>query len=392
MIRFRPRFTFILFYFLLIFSLQAQVQVGAAQLDLYLPLLKGKQVGMVVNQTSLVEKSHIVDTLLSRGIQIKRVFAPEHGFRGKADAGEAIDHQKEQDLPYEIYSLYGKQLRPDSASMADLDILVFDIQDVGVRFYTFTSTMTYIMEACAKKNIPLLILDRPNPLGFCVDGPVLEPEHKSFVGLHPVPVIHGLTVAEYALMINGENWLKDSLHCNLILIPCTNYTHEMSLALAEKPSPNLPNLLSIYLYPSLCLFEGTSVSMGRGTNKQFQIYGHPLSILGNYEFRPEVGEGDKNPVQKGKLCRGFDLSNLEPDSLKPFLSFDLELISQFYEEASEEFKSIFFTNEKFFNKLTGNSWLLNGLKNGLTPTELRMEWEDDLITYLQMRKKYLIYP
>ena len=366
------------------------IRPAAEQTYKYLPFVKGKRLGLVVNQTSVIGETHLVDTLLRLGCKIQKIFAPEHGFRGTADRGEHID---DDSLPgISIISLFGKNMKPDSALMSDLDLVIFDIQDVGARFYTFNSTMSYMMESCARYGVPLLILDRPNPLGHCVSGPVLKKEVKSFVGLHPIPLVHGLTSAEYAQMINGEKWLPDSLYCELHYVACSNYSHKKFYKLPVKPSPNLPNMHSIYLYPSLCLFEGTNVSMGRGTNKQFQVYGHPKFKNGNFTFIPKVGPGDKLPVHNGDTCKGFDLSWLPIDILQRDNCFKIEYLLEFYNLTDEEEKAAFFDKNNFFNKLVGNAEIKEMILEGKSASEIQDSWLSDLENFKKLRKKYLLYP
>jgi len=368
----------------------SDIRPAADQTYKYLSFIKGKRLGLVVNQTSVIGKNHLVDTLLSLGCNIRKIFAPEHGFRGLADRGEHID---DDSLPgITIVSLFGKNLRPDSAMMSDLDLIIFDIQDVGARFYTFNSTMSYTMESCARNGVPLLILDRPNPLGHCVSGPVIKKELKSFVGLHPIPIVHGITTAEYALMINGESWLPDSLKCKLYFVECSNYSHRKFYRLPVKPSPNLPNMHSIYLYPSLCLFEGTNVSMGRGTNKQFQVYGHPKFKNGNFVFIPQIGPGDKLPVHNADTCHGFDLSWIPIDILQRDNCFKLEYLLDFYNLSESDEKADFFNKNNFFDKLIGDAAIKEMILNGKTAEEIQKTWTVDLDKYKDIRKKYLIYP
>ena len=297
-------------------QIQEKIVVGANQLNLYLPLLKEKNVGVVANQTSVIFKNnsseahtHLVDSLLSLGVSIKKVFAPEHGYRGKADAGEYVKDGVDIKTGLPIVSLYGSNRKPDPEALKDLDVVIFDVQDVGVRFYTFTSTLHYVMETCAALNIPVLVLDRPNPNSHYIDGPILELEHKSFVGMHPVPVTHGMTIGEYAKMINGEGWLKAGVQCSLRIIPVDNYHHKKNYNLPIKPSPNLPNGKAINLYPSLCFFEGTNVSSGRGTETQFQVFGSPFlnPEKFSYHFTPKPNKGAKNPKHKSIKCYGRDL-------------------------------------------------------------------------------------
>ena len=292
-----------------------RIVVGAARPQKYLSKLKGKRVGLVVNQTSVVGAIHLVDFLLSKKVNIKKIFAPEHGFRGKADAGEKINNETDPKTGIQIVSIYGKKHAPDSSDLKDIDILIFDIQDVGVRFYTYISTLQYVMEVCAELKKPLILLDRPNPNAHYVDGALLDPTLKSFVGMQPVPVVYGMTIGEYALMLNGEGWLQNKVKCDIKIVSCQKYTHNTFFELPVKPSPNLPNIRSILLYPSICYFEGTDFSLGRGTNKQFQIYGSPLATDGNFTFTPQPNEGATNPVQQGKLCRGHDLSNQDVTKL-----------------------------------------------------------------------------
>ncbi len=378
------------------------IVVGANRTEQYLSLLHGKHVGVVANQTSVIFKAekekletknenkdytHIVDSLLSLNIDIKKVFAPEHGFRGTADAGEVVKDGIDTKTGLPIVSLYGKNKKPSTEQLKGLDIVVFDIQDVGARFYTYISTLHYVMEACAEQNIPVLILDRPNPNGHYIDGPILELEHKSFVGIHPVPIVHGMTIGEYAQMINGESWLENGIKCELKIISVENYTHQTNYSLPIKPSPNLPNDKSIELYPSLCFFEGTNVSVGRGTDKQFQVVGSPFYNLKRhyYKFTPQPNEGAKYPKHQGKICHGYDLSEFEIlDELE--LSWLIEFYTANKEYASKE---AFFNN--FFTKLAGTKKLQKQIEDGMTIDEIKASWKNGLETYDTMRSKYLIY-
>ncbi|MFC5407983.1 exo-beta-N-acetylmuramidase NamZ domain-containing protein [Larkinella bovis] len=368
------------------------IQTGAEQLNLYLPALLGKRVGMIVNHTSVIGKTHLVDTLLAKGVTIKTIFAPEHGFRGQATDGELIANGRDPRSGLPIISLYGANRRPTQAQLDSLDVIVFDIQDVGTRFYTYISTMHYAMEACAEYNKPLLILDRPNPNGRYVDGPVLNPQFKSFVGMHPIPILHGLTVGELARMINGQKWLKPlkgsaELMCPLTVVPVKNYTHQLPYTLPVAPSPNLPNQQAILLYPTLCLFEGTIVSVGRGTDKQFQVIGGPNNPkFGSYQFTPVDKPGAVNPPQEGKLCYGLDLSGI--DATKQGLT--LKYLIDFYEKAIDKDK--FFLATNYIYKLYGNDQLPLQLKAGLTESAIRKTWEPGLEEFKKMRMKYLIYP
>ena len=350
--------------------------------------MKGKRVGVVGNQSSVIFKdksyTHLVDSLVSLKIEVKKVFSPEHGFRGTADAGEKIKDGLDSKTGLPIISLYGDNKKPKPEQLKGLDILVFDIQDVGVRFYTYISTLHYVMEACAEAKIPLLILDRPNPNGQYVDGPILEKAYTSFVGMHPIPIAHGMTIGEYAKMINGEKWLKNGVQCELNVIPMENYNHQMSYSLPIKPSPNLPNDQSVVLYPSLCFFEGTDVSVGRGTNKQFQVFGSPELDKKHFQFSfaPVPNEGAKTPPQLNKLCYGRDLSQID---VKPGLN--LEYLIDAYTHAAN--KSKFFNS--FFVKLAGTAKLQEQIEKGLSEKEIKATWSKGLEDFKQVRNKYLLY-
>lgn len=364
------------------------IKTGAERTNLYLHLLKGKNVAIAGNQTSSIKtksknniQKHLVDSLLSLGIKVKKVFAPEHGFRGEADAGEIVKNGIDTKTGLPIISLYGENKKPSAAQLAGINVVVFDIQDVGTRFYTYISSLHYVMEACAELKIPVLILDRPNPNGHYIDGPVLELAHKSFVGMHKVPVVYGMTIGEYGKMINGEKWLENDLQCDLTVIPLENYTHETAYSLPVKPSPNLPNDKSINLYPSLCFFEGTNVSAGRGTEMQFQIYGSPFLTKGAFTFTPQANEGAKYPKYKNELCYGEDLRKTEHLS-KLDLSY---LIKAYKQNTSKEFFNAFFT------KLAGTQKLQQQIEQGVSEEEIRKTWEKDLIEFKKIRNKYLIY-
>ncbi|MHA6247300.1 exo-beta-N-acetylmuramidase NamZ family protein [Pontibacter sp. CAU 1760] len=359
------------------------LKTGAEQLSAYLPQLQGKRVGLVVNQTSVVGQTHLVDTLLSRGVDVVTIFAPEHGFRGEADAGAYVKDARDIRTGLPIVSLYGKNKKPSAEQLKNLDVLVFDIQDVGARFYTYISTMHYVMEAAAENNKPVLVLDRPNPNGHYVDGPVLEKAHTSFVGMHPIPIVHGLTVGELANMINGERWLEGQRRANLTVIPVAGYTHNTAYILPVQPSPNLPNAQAITLYPSLCLFEGTNVSVGRGTPVPFQIIGSPYYKDKSFDFTPESTAGATNPPYKGQACYGMDLT--DPSKAQPFtLAYLLEM----YQNSSQQDK--FFNN--FFEKLAGTSKLREQIISGKTEAEIRASWEPELSAYKKLRQQYLLYP
>ena len=366
-----------------------EIVVGANRTELYMPMLHGKKVGLVGNQSSLVlnkdKKSvHLVDSLLALNVELVKVFAPEHGFRGKADAGEKIEDGKDPKTGLPVISLYGSNKKPKPEQLKDIDVLIFDLQDVGARFYTYISSLHYVMEACAENDIQLLVFDRPNPNGHYVDGPILEKEYKSFVGMHPIPTVHGLTMGEYAKMINGENWLKDGISCNLEVIKMSAYDHQKKYSLPVKPSPNLPNDKSINLYPSLCFFEGTNVNAGRGTNKQFQVFGSPFlnTEAFSYRYTPKSMEGAKNPKHLDKECFGEDLSESEHlDHL------NLEWLIKAYNNT--ENKAEFFN--AFFTKLAGTKKLQLQIENGLSAEEIRATWQDDLAAFKKKREKYLLY-
>lgn len=370
-------------------TIPPKIMVGADQTNLYFPILKGKNIAAVVNQTSVIGKTHLIDSLLNAGIFIKKIFAPEHGFRGEAPDGEHVKDGVDIKTQLPIISLYGSKKKPSKEDLKNIDFIIFDIQDVGARFYTYISSMSYLMEACAENNIPLLILDRPNPNGQYVDGPILEKGFESMVGLHPVPVVHGMTVGEYAQMVNGENWLPNNLKCNLEIIKCANYDHTSFYDLPIKPSPNLPNMRAIYLYPSICFFEGTQVSVGRGTDKQFQVIGAPGFTKGNFEFIPVPNAGSKYPPQENKLCNGYDLTNIDIEKIKNRNTLDLSYLINFYNDY--EPKNDFFLKTLFFDKLAGSDNLRKQLMARKTEEEIRASWVEGLIKYKAIRKKYLLY-
>ena len=365
------------------------LKTGAQQTNQYLPILQGKRLALIVNQTSTIGDTHLVDTLVQSGIKVSKIFAPEHGFRGTADAGERVKNGKDDKTGIPLVSLYGKRKKPFPEDLANIDMVVFDIQDVGARFYTYISTMSYVMEACAEQNIPVLILDRPNPNGHFVDGPILEEAYSSFVGLHPVPVVHGMTVGEYAHMVNGEKWLKNGIQCKITVIHCAAYDHEEFYQLPIKPSPNLPNMRSIYLYPSLCFLEGTTANVGRGTDKQFQVFGDPKSTSGNYNYTPISMPGAKYPKHEGKSCNGYDLSNLELIYLQKQSKLNLTYLMDFYQDFPD--KKNFFLVNKFFDTLAGTDKLRKAIIAGKTEAEIRASWEKDLEEYREMREEYLLY-
>ncbi len=375
--------------------------VGANQFEEYYKILKGKKVGVVANQASIVNLNsvahyengfeetidlqlHLVDYLKNQAIDIQKVYTPEHGFRGKADAGEVVKDGIDTKTGLPIISLYGKNKKPSKEQLAGIEIMVFDIQDVGARFYTYISTLHYLMEACAENNIPLLILDRPNPNGHYIDGPILEVQHKSFIGIHPIPVVHGMTIGEYAQMINGQKWLKNGVNCDLTIIEMKNYTHQTPYSLPIKPSPNLPNDVAINLYPSLCFFEGTPLSAGRGTEMQFQIFGSPElpSEPYNFTFTPQSNEGAKYPKFKNELCYGKDLRNN-----KHLDKLNLEWLIEAYVSTGK--KKGFFT--PYFAKLAGTTKLQEQIEQGYTYREIRKTWLKDLEEFDRMRQEYLLY-
>ncbi|MDZ4845054.1 MAG: DUF1343 domain-containing protein [Chitinophagales bacterium] len=367
------------------------IVVGAERFDQYLEKLKGKNVGMVVNQTSLVgapyKETHLVDSLLKLKISVKKILTPEHGFRGTADAGEKVKSGIDEKTGLPLVSLYGNNKKPTSENLNDLDVLVFDIQDVGARFYTYISTLHFVMEACAENDKELIVLDRPNPNGFYIDGPVLDTAYRSFVGMHPVPVVHGMTIGEYAKMLNGEKWLKNGAQCKLTVIACENYDHSMLYKVRVKPSPNLPNMTAMYLYPSLCFFEGTPVSVGRGTDKPFQIIGHPDFAAGTFTFTPKSMEGAKEPPLKDVQCKGIDLSTLQRDYFLKRKSLNLEWLIEFYQKFPNKEK--FFT--PFFTKLTGTTELQKQIEQGKSEDEIRASWMLELEQFKNVRMKYLLY-
>lgn len=400
-------FLFVTVFTSLSFVSNAQIQTGADQPEIYLPLLKSKKVGVLTNQTGIVSieyedveavtqedgktlksylrkfrSEHLVDHLIEKKINLKKIYAPEHGFRGTADAGELIKDGKDTKTGLPIISLYGNNKKPTKEQLAGIDVMIFDLQDVGARFYTYISSLHYLMEACAENNIPVIVFDRPNPKGATVDGPVLEMKNKSFVGMHPIPVLHGMTIGEYAQMINGEKWLKNGVQAKLTIIPVKNYNKSMHYSLPIKPSPNLPNDASINLYTSLCFFEGTNLSMGRGTEKQFQIYGSPFLKNMDFTFTPKPNEGAKDPVHNGVKCFGEDLS-----THKTIDGLSLEWLLKAYKNTDSKEK--FFNN--FFIKLAGTDKLQKQIEKGLTEKEIRSTWEAGIEDFKETRKKYLLY-
>lgn len=369
-------------------SFDTTIITGAERLNLYIDKLKEKRVAIVANQTTTIKNTHLVDTLLSLGVNIKKVFSPEHGFRGKASAGEHVKSSMDLKTGLPLVSLYGNNKKPTPKQLENIDVVIFDIQDVGARFYTYISTMHYIMEACAENNKKLLILDRPNPNGFYVDGPILKKKFKSFVGMHPIPVVHGLTVGELAYMINGEGWLKQKVKCDFEVIKCNNYSHDDYYKLPIAPSPNLPNMSSVYLYPSICFFEGTSISVGRGTDLPFQIIGSPYIPKTTFSFTPKPNVGSKNPKYKNELCNGYDLSIFG----LLYIRNTKELYLHWLVGMNEKTKNNkFITRPSFFDLLAGTDSLRLQLEKGESIETIQSNWDADLKEYMKMRKSYLLY-
>lgn len=367
------------------------ISPGIGDLEAYRSRLAGKKVGIVANQTSVVPMPdgyvHSVDFLRSQGVEVTRIFCPEHGFRGDADAGEKVGDYRDAATGLPVISLYGKKKKPLPEDLKEVEVMLFDMQDVGVRFYTYISTLHYVMEACAENGIPLVVADRPNPNAFYVDGPVLEPKHRSFVGMHPVPVVYGMTIGEYARMINGEGWLAGGRRCELTVVPCRGWTREMVPELPRKPSPNLPDKVSVMLYPSVCFFEGTVVSEGRGTHTPFQVFGHPQLKDMPYTFTPESIPGmSKSPKCQGQVCRGMDLRG-EYEAVRQSGRLHLEWLLAAYRSYTGQ--DAFFT--PFFEKLAGTDRLRKDIEAGKSEAEIRAGWQPGLEAFKQVRKKYLIY-
>ncbi len=360
--------------------------LGIDRLHLFLDSLQTKSIAVVSNQTSMVGNVHLVDTLLALKLNVKKVFAPEHGFRGEGDAGEKIYSTVDQKTGLPIISLYGNNKKPYKDQLSDVDIVIYDIQDVGVRFYTYISTLHYVMEACAENGKQLVVLDRPNPNGHYIDGPIREPEFKSFVGMHPVPIVYGMTIGEYAMMINGEHWLSDSLLCKLWVIPCKNYTHKTKYVLPLPPSPNLRSEAAITLYPSLCFFEATTVSVGRGTPTPFELFGHPKFPQTKYQFTPVSTPGAKNPLHENNVCNGFYLKS---SIAKRKYEINLNYLIQAKELLGDTL--IFIDQPAFFNRLAGTAKLREQLYLGWTAKEIRDTWKPGLEQFKTIRQKYLLY-
>ena len=375
--------------------MSSKIVPGAGRMDLYLPLLKNKRVAVFANNTSMLGTTHLVDTLSKLGIDVRKIFAPEHGFRGTADAGERVSSTKDAKTGIQIISLYGKKRKPSREDVADVDVIVFDIQDVGVRFYTYISSLQDLMEAAIDLDKPLIVLDRPNPNGFYVDGPVLQPKFRSFLGMQKIPIVYGMTIGEYGKMLLGENWLDSSLQrkkvFTLTVIPCDHYDHNSKYILPQKPSPNIPDMASVYCYPSTCLFEGTRLSEGRGTDRPFQIFGHPSLPHDLYSFTPTSREGAKSPKLVNQLCYGWDLGGTNEDVLKKMDGkIQLGWLINAYKLFPEK-DSFFINNGRTFNALAGNDLLIQQIKNGDSEEKIKASWKPALDAFKTIRKKYLLY-
>jgi len=380
---------------------------GAYRMDVYVPLLKGKRIGIFANQTSVVDNTNLIDTLLKQGVTITKIFSPEHGFRGNADAGASTDNYLDSATHISVVSLYGKKIKPTAEDFNNVDILLFDIQDVGVRFYTYISSLQYFMEAAAENSKPLMILDRPNPNGFYVDGPVLDANYKSFIGMQPIPVVYGMTIGEYAMMISGEGWLSSTAAnkrfewyknfaqnsadtpFHFLVIKCANYDHKSKFQLTVKPSPNLPDMGSVYWYPSVCFFEGTNISEGRGTDEPFQIFGAPSLPKSMFAFTPVSKQGATAPKYVNQTCYGWNVSSIKADDKKLNLQYLIEAYKLFPNKDSFFIKPK--SGEYFFNKLAGNAIMMQQLKDGKSEDEIRASWQPGLNAFKQIRKKYLLY-
>ena len=377
---------FVLFFNLISIYSQNKILTGSDQPKEYIPFLKNKSIGIVAHKASRLNTNnniHLVDFLIKNNIKIKTIFAPEHGYYSSADDGDLLSDSKEKSTGLNIVSLYGKSKKPLPKHLEGIEVMVFDLQDVGARFYTFLSTLHYIMQACAEANIPVLILDRPNPNGHYVDGPVLDIRFKTFVGMHPVPIVHGMTLGEYAKMINGEGWLGEDLNCELHIVKVKNYTHNTKYILPVRPSPNLPNAQSIRLYPSLCLLEPTTISIGRGTEKQFQIYGHPNFSKTKFKFKPSPNFGSKNPKWNDKICYGVSLEKIKVQD-----QLNISWLIDAYNKLPRNY--IFFKDS--FERIAGTDQLRNQIINKKSEEEIRKSWQSGLVKYKKMRKNYLIYP
>ncbi|MCF0207752.1 MAG: DUF1343 domain-containing protein [Bacteroidales bacterium] len=366
---------------------------GIYSVNEYLPLLEEKRVAIVANQTSIIDTMHLADFLLGKNINLVKAFCPEHGFRGTADAGQKVDSEVDAKTGLNIVSLYGKNKKPTKEQLSDIDIVVFDLQDVGVRFYTYISTLHYVMEACAESSIPVIILDRPNPNASYIDGPILDTaNYRSFIGMHPVPIVYGMTIGEYGQMINGEHWLANGVECELTVIPCKHYRHDRKYTLPRRPSPNLPNARSIELYPTLCLFEATCLSVGRGTDMQFQVIGHPdykNTIENAFSFTPKPNEGASNPVLNGQECFGYDLTKDNAIFNWEDKLVNISVILKMYELFPDKDK--FFSKNNLLEKLVGTKDFRTQVQDGASEDEIRQTWQKGLEDFKVIRNKYLIY-
>lgn len=360
---------------------------GAERMEQYLPLLENKKIGVVANHTSMIGSSHLIDSLLSLGVSVKKIFTPEHGFHGTADAGERVNSSVYKNTELPLISLYGGNYKPDPEDMEGLDIVLYDIQDVGVRFYTYISTMHFVMEACAEAGVSFLVLDRPNPNGFYVDGPVLDIQHRSFVGMHPVPIVYGMTPAEYARMINGEGWLEGGMKVDLHYVLCDDYDHLTLYRLPVSPSPNLQSQLSVYLYPSLCLFEGTIMNVGRGTDYPFMIFGHPRFPVADFQYTPISTKGASSPLHMGELVNGVDLRGFQERFIIDRGELYLEWLLYAYNTMPRDLP--FFNS--FFTKLVGNDEVQSMIERGAGVSAIMKSWEKDVADFKKIRKKYLLY-
>lgn len=381
-------------YFLLLTAwsglAQTGLRVGASRTDLYFPSLKDQQIGVVVNPSSRIGSTHLIDTLCRAGYCVARIFAPEHGYRGVEEAGQWVQDDQDALSGAPVVSLYGKKKKPAPEDLEGLGLVIFDMQDVGARFYTYISTLFKVMEACAEQQVPLMILDRPNPNGHYVDGPVLDMQFESFVGVAPLPIVHGCTVGELARLFKAEGWINKPDQLELHIIPCDGYSHSTPYELPVKPSPNLPDSRSVLLYPSLCLFEGTTASVGRGTSTPFQLIGHPEFDCDTFWFVPRPNAGAKSPVHQGWVCKGFDFRAIPLDTLRARKSLDIATLLSFYQRFSN--KQQFFLRNGFFDLLAGTDRLRLQLEDGCNEAEIRSSWAADLQAFKDIRRKYLIYP
>jgi len=367
------------------------VIVGAARVDVYAPLLRDQRVALLSNQTGMVGDQHTLDVMLAEGLDVKLIFSPEHGFRGTADAGEQVNSSVDEKTGVRIASLYdGKSHIPSKATMDSIDVIVVDIQDVGLRFYTYYVTMINLMEAAAKYDKTVVVLDRPNPNGMYVDGPILDMKLRSGVGRLPIPIVHGMTLGELAQMANSEGWLEDSVNVDLKVVKCLNYTHQTRYQLPIAPSPNLPNMHAIYLYPSMCYFEGTMVSLGRGTDWPFQVYGHPDMTNRDFTFTPTSRAGAKTPPQQDKLCHGVDLRNLDDEAIIA-KGIDLSYVIDAYRDLTSHGKTFFLKDARFFDLLMGNTGVRKMIEQGKTAQEIKASWADDVARFKEQRRRYLLY-